>query len=72
LNFNDICYWKQDEQVLEDIYRPENILPSDSWFREDLILYKMGLNDKAQDAKIFLEEKQRHDMALMKSAKEKK
>ncbi len=46
-------------------------LPSDSHFREDIILFKMHLNEEAQEAKTFLEEKQRKDTALRKAFLEK-
>jgi len=64
MNVDDTCYWKQDEQVLDDMYRMDFTLPSDAHYREDIILYKMGLVDLAQDAKTYLEEKQRNDAAL--------
>ena len=51
--------------------RMQFTLPSDCAFRDDLILYKMGLNEKAQEAKIYLEEQQRKDMNLMATAKQK-
>ena len=42
--------------------RQSYVLPSDSHYREDIILYKMGLNDQASEAKVYLEEKQRKDV----------
>ena len=39
-------------------------LPSDSTFREDLILLKKGNEDLAQKCKIKLEELQRNDRKL--------
>jgi len=71
ININDVCYWRQDEQTLVDMNRMEFTLPSDCSFRDDLILYRMGLDEKAQEAKFYLEEMQRKDMSLMASAKKK-
>lgn len=41
-------------------------LPSDSTVRDDLVLLKSFKEDKAEDAKIRLEEVQRHDRKLRK------
>jgi len=64
ININDTCYWLQDEQVLADMERMEFTLPSDCSYRPDIILYKMNMNDKAQEAKTILEEIQRNDRNL--------
>ena len=64
MNVDDTCYWKQDEQKLNDMSRMDYTLPSDSHYRDDIILYKMGLNNQAQDAKTYIEEKQRNDESL--------
>ncbi len=42
----------------------EFTLPSDCGYRDDLILLRMGLLEKSQEAKIYLEERQRKDKAL--------
>jgi hypothetical protein len=47
--------------------RHEFVLPSDSHYRDDLVLFKMGLEEKASEAKVYLEEKQRHDTHLRKT-----
>ena len=39
-------------------------LESDSRYREDILLYKNGQEDLAQDAKVYLEEIQRNDRKL--------
>ena len=44
--------------------RMDYTIPSDCHYRPDLILYKMGLVDQAQEAKVFLEEDQRKDKHL--------
>jgi hypothetical protein len=46
-------------------------LPSDSFYREDLILFKHDYQDLAQDAKIYLEELQRNDRKLREANKNK-
>jgi len=47
-------------------------LPSDCNYRDDLILLKMRLTDKSQEAKVFLEEIQRKDKSLRSQIKENK
>jgi len=42
----------------------EFVLPSDTLFREDISLLKHGFDDLAQEAKTYLEEKQRNDRKL--------
>ena len=69
MNIDDDCYWIIDEEKLCDYERMDYTLPSDSQFREDIILYKMGLNDKAQEAKAYLEELQRKDKHLREQHK---
>jgi len=69
LNINDICYWRQDEQQVIDMKKMDYTIPSDSHFRDDLILLKMGLPEKSQEAKVYLEEKQRKDKALRNNNK---
>ena len=64
ININDVCYWLQEEEKLEDMERLSYTVPSDCHFRPDLILYKMGLNEQAQEAKVDLEEIQRNDKHL--------
>lgn len=66
INIDDVCYWIHDEQKLTDMEREGYILPSDSQYRPDIILWRMGLEEKAQEAKIYLEEIQRRDRELRK------
>ena len=53
------------------MYKMDFTLPSDSHYRDDIILYKMGLDDQAQDAKTYLEEIQRNDALLRKDFEKK-
>jgi len=64
-----VCYWILDEEKLNTFERQSNVLPSDASYREDIILYKMGLEEKASEAKIFLEEKQRKDESIRNKQK---
>jgi hypothetical protein len=64
INIDDDCYWIHDEEKLNAFEKQPFTLPSDCHFREDLILYKMGLDDKASEAKVYLEEKQRKDEGI--------
>ena len=57
-------YWKQENLNLPDLEKMEFTLPSDSTYREDLILLKNGMEDYAQQAKTELEEIQRKDRKL--------
>lgn len=66
INIDDVCYWIHDEQKLTDMIRPDFILESDSQFRPDIVLWRLGLEEKAQEAKIYLEEIQRKDRDLRK------
>jgi hypothetical protein len=47
------------------------ILPSDSTVREDIILLKHGYQDLAQEAKSYLEEKQRYERKLREKNRKK-
>jgi hypothetical protein len=49
---------------LPDLEKMDYILPSDTTLREDITLLKHGFDDLAQEAKTYLEEKQRHDRKL--------
>lgn len=57
-------YWRQGEFDLPDLEKMEFVLPSDTIFREDISLLKHGYDDLAQEAKTYLEEKQRNDRKL--------
>ncbi len=64
-----VQYWKQGEVQLEPIEKMEFTLPSDSTFREDIMLLKHGYDDYAQLAKMNLENLQRVDVKLRSSHK---
>jgi len=66
INIDETCYWIQDEQKLTEMERIGYILPSDSQLRPDIVLWRMGLETKAQEAKTYLEEIQRRDKDLRK------
>ncbi|EGR29117.1 PH domain protein [Ichthyophthirius multifiliis] len=61
-----------NKEVIWDAFRPqppkiqieEASLPSDSWFREDLIALRAGNFDQAQEMKELLENIQRNDKKL--------
>ncbi len=69
INIDDICYWIIEEQKLTDMERTGFILPSDSQYRPDIVLWRMGLEEKAQEAKSYLEEIQRRDKDLREKNK---
>jgi hypothetical protein len=64
ININNCCYWRQDEEIITEMEKMDFTIPSDAHYREDLILLKMGLLEKSQEAKVFLEEIQRKDKIL--------
>ncbi len=66
-NIDGVNYWKQGEAFLDPIEKMEFTLPSDSTFREDVILLKHGFQDYAQLAKMNLENLQRADKKLRTS-----
>jgi hypothetical protein len=61
LKFDGECYWEYKNYVYPKFMRMSYTLPSDSTFREDLILLKNKNEDDAQKVKIKLEEIQRND-----------
>ena len=61
INIDDNCYWIHDEQKLNTMKREGFILPSDSQFRSDIILWRLGMEEKANNARIEIEELQRKD-----------
>jgi hypothetical protein len=67
IEFDGKCYWRQTEQVITPMVKQDFTLPSDSLYREDILLYKNGHEDFAQEAKVYLEEVQRHDAFLRES-----
>merc|ERR1712151_140276 len=64
LSFDGKEYWRQGENKTAESLKQEYHLPSDSQFREDTILLKHGYDEDAQQAKTFLEERQRKDKKL--------
>jgi hypothetical protein len=64
LNIDGKEVWKQKDQVILPIEKMPFTLKSDSQLREDILLYKNGFDDYAQEAKVFLEERQRNDRHL--------
>ncbi len=64
IKFDGVPYWKQGDIQLLQMERMAFTLPSDSSFREDILLYKNNQTDYAQEAKVYLEEIQRGDRKL--------
>jgi hypothetical protein len=64
INFDGVTYWRQGGVQLLPMERMNFTLPSDSTYREDILLYKNNHIDYAQDAKVYLEEIQRNDKKL--------
>jgi hypothetical protein len=60
-NADGVNYYKQGEVKVYPMERQEFTLPSDSSFREDLLLLKAGYEDYAGLAKMKLEDIQRND-----------
>ena len=65
-------YWNRNKQVISQAKKMEFTLPSDSLFRDDLLLFKKGEFELAQQAKINLEERQRMDKKLRENFKNSK
>ncbi len=64
-------YWQLGEFELSDAEKMNYTLPSDSRLRWDVLLFKNGYEDMAQQAKIQLEEIQRNDKKLREKMKNK-
>lgn len=62
--------WNIAEYPFADIYLQNYMLPSDSQFRSDLILYKNEKIEMAQYAKMNMEDLQRKDVKLRKKYQE--
>jgi hypothetical protein len=71
VDFDGKMYWKQDEFKYDPMVKMEFTLPSDSLYRDDLLLLKHEYAELAQDAKIVMEEFQRQDRKLRESNKSK-
>lgn len=69
INFDGTCYWKFGEKPFPPIKRDTFTLPSDSGYREDLILFKDNELGLSQKFKLFMEENQRRDNILRSSNK---
>jgi hypothetical protein len=64
INFDNIAYWEYSNYEFPKMRRMGFTLPSDSTFRDDIIMLKSGDEEEAQRCKIMLEEIQRHDRKL--------
>ena len=69
INFDGTCYWKFGEKPFPPIKRDTFTLPSDSGYREDLILFKDNELGLSQKFKLYMEENQRRDNILRSSNK---
>lgn len=72
VNIDGGTYWKHGEYDLLPMERMEFTLPSDSTYRDDVLLFKNGNDDYAQEAKTRLEENQRNDRKLRAAHSDKK
>lgn len=73
INFDGNTYWeKRDNSIFKNIYRQNFILPSDSYFREDLFFFRQNDLDLAQKYKVKLEEDQRKNEKLREFFKKNK
>ncbi len=66
VNFDNVAYWEYSNYDIPPMRRMGFTLPSDSTFRDDIIMLKKGDEDEAQRCKIMLEELQRNDRRLRK------
>lgn len=64
IKFDNVFYWKHADTIIHQMERQEFTLPSDSLFRDDLLLFREGNLDLSQQAKTNLEEIQRNDRKL--------
>ncbi len=64
ITFDNVTYWEYNQYEFPSMRRMSFTLPSDSTFREDIIMLKKGDEDEAQRSKIKLEEIQRYDRKL--------
>jgi len=64
IKVDDRIVWEVGKYPLFPMERMEFTLPSDSLYRDDLMLLKAGKVEQAQQAKVNLEEKQRNDRKL--------
>jgi hypothetical protein len=69
INFDNVAYWEYSNYEIPAMKRMSFTLPSDSTFREDIIMLKRGDDEEAQRSKIMLEELQRHDRRLRNAQK---
>jgi hypothetical protein len=69
--FDDKVYYSFDNSVFPKFFRENFVLPSDSCYRKDEILFKMKEKDLCQKYKILLEELQRKDYKLREKYKKK-
>ncbi len=64
LDFDGVKYWQYSNSEYPQLKRMKYTLRSDSTFRDDIIRLKRGNEEKAQKAKIKLEDIQRNDKKL--------
>ena len=72
LNFDKKNFWKIEDYLAYQLEGLENPIPSDSIYREDLIVWKSKSLEKAQEAKEKLENIQRKDRKLRNEFKKNK
>lgn len=64
LEFDGVKYWEYSKSEYPQFKRMKYTLRSDSTFRDDIVWLKRGDEEKAQKAKIKLEDVQRNDKKL--------
>lgn len=64
LNFDGKCFWKLGNTKLAREFKHDFRLESDSYYRDDILLFRHGKTDLAQYAKMVLEDNQRKDRKL--------
>lgn len=62
LDFDGKNYWTNGKVAIAEATKQDYTLPSDSYHREDILLFKNGKLELAQAAKMNLEEQQRRDI----------
>jgi len=71
INIGEKTYWSFGSPFPYELQYFDNPLPSDSNYRLDILYMRAGDDNKAQEAKIVLEEKQRTDRKLREQTKHK-
>jgi hypothetical protein len=70
-NIGDKTYWSFGSPWPYELQYFDNPLPSDSNYRQDILYMRAGDENKAQEAKVVLEERQRADRKLKEQTKSK-